>query len=227
MKKILAIILALTCVFAMFSCGKEGIEDQVESIERMYSVSAPTKIVATTSSTFGNIVLDGTYTYVTGKIDGKIATVEQSVYEELASVEDGKGEIITGAVKTVSSTKEFHEDLGIRESYNGAFKNWTDGYNFAPVAGDIAIDLAFENLKDVKYENNTLSFTVTSDKTAAVLGEDYAQDADIAVAIVNDGSVVTSITMSYTLEAEGDYPETAVVISISYEYDIQEVTLVK
>jgi len=223
MKKILAIILALASVFAMFSCGSDGIEDEVKNIQTMYSASTPTKIATTTTNTLGTTVLNGTYTLVTGKIDGKLATVMQYSQDEIASIDDGKGEIITGAVKTVSGSKEFHEDMGVR--IDG--KNWEEGFNFAPAAGDIAIDLTFENLKDVKYENNTLTFVIAADKTAAVLGEANAINADVAVTIVNDGAVITGITMSYTLEAEGDFPETVVVVTTSYEYDIQEVTLVK
>ena len=223
MKKILAIILALASVFAMFSCGGDGIEEQVEAVKTMYSVSTPTKIATTTTNTIGNTVLDGTYTLITGKIDGKLATVMQFEYEEFATVDEGKGEIITGAVKTVSGSREFHEDRGVRE--NGG--KWEEGFNFAPSAGDIALNLDLENLTEVKYENNTLSFIIPADKTAAVLGEENAIEADVAVSIVNDGAVITGITMNYTLEAEGDYPETVVVVTTSYEYDIQEVTLVK
>ena len=217
MKKILAIILVLCSVFAMFSCDDGEIGDTVATISSMYAVSTPTKIATTSKTTMGNVELDGTYTLVTGKVNGKVATVSLFEYEEIASIDEGSGEVITGAIKTVKGSK------GVRE--NGG--SWTDGYNFAPVAGDIAINLDMDNLTDVLFENNVLTFSVAADKTAAVFGENNAIDADVSVTITNDGAVITGITMQYTLEASGDYPEAVIVITTSYEYDIQEVTLTK
>ena len=232
MKKIIALVLALTCSIALFSCGKkDGIEKDVKDVASMYESSAPTKIVTTVKNTVGTREYDAEYTLVTGKIGDKIATVYTYWYEKLRSVEDGANSEIVGPEEIVKGSREFLEDSGVRE--NGG--KWDDeGYNFAPAAGDIAIDLKFSNLVDPKYENNVLTFSVAPDKAqdvlAVVLGEDLDEGAiagNVSVTITNAGSVITGITVVYTVAATDDYPEIVTTVSAVYTYDLEKITLTK
>ncbi len=223
MKKIIALLLSVVCVFSIVSCKDNGETDIIKAVNDKYAISAPTKIVTTSTHTIGNKTLNGTYTLVTGKIDGLIATVSEYSYEKFATVEEGAGDTETPFYTTVKGSKEFLENRGIR--VDGG--EWTDGFNFAPVAGDIAINITKDNVKDAKYENGVFTCVVANDKTVEVFGEGNAPAADVTVTVKDDGAVITGITLSYTIPATEDYPETVVVITTVYTYDLEQVTLVK
>ena len=225
MKKIIALLLALTCVFALFSCGEEepDIESQVNSVIKMYEASAPTKISTVTVTKIGNITLNGTYTLVTGKIDGMIATVQQNTYEKLADIESGSTSTITSVIETVKESKEFVQDKGVR--INGG--TWNDGFNFAPVAGDIALGFTYKQLINPEYKDGVLTCKIAAGNTGVIFGEDNAIDSDVVITIVNDGASITGVTLSYTIPEDDEYPAQEVTITTTYTYDLEEVTLVK
>lgn len=223
MKKIIAIILAITCAFAMFSCQEEK-ADPIETLNAMYKASVPTKVVTDTTEVLGSITLTGTSTLKTGKIDGKIATTYTYSYQELRSIEDGVDSVEKPWIE-VSGTKEYYEDKGVR--VNGG--SWdSDEFNFAPAAGSIAINISNENIKDFKEDaaTKTVTFTVAADKSAAVFGEENAIAANVSVTITHDGAVITGITLSYTVEStEDEYPDAVVTIKTVYTYDLEEITI--
>ena len=223
MKKIIAIILAITCVFAMFSCqGKKA--DPIESLNEMYKASAPTKVVTNTTEVLGSITLTGTYTLKTGKIDGKIATTYTYSYQELRAIEDGLASVEKPWIE-ISGSKEYLEDKGVR--VNGG--SWDEeGFNFAPAAGSIAFNVSKDNVTDLVADDaaKTVTFKVAADKTAAVFGEENAIGADVSVTVTHDGAVITGATLSYTVaSAEDEYPDTVVEIKIAYTYDLEEITI--
>lgn len=234
MKKIIAVILALTCVFAFASCDEsEGAGNGIENFVKMYSVSEPTKVVTTYVTKLGNVEFDGSSTLVTGTINGKEATVYTYEYKTLQSVEYGAGEEITPIWgETVKGSREYLEDKG--ERTDGG--SWYEGFNFAPTAGSISISLREDNLKNVSYNVNgkihTLSFTVEAAKCSAVFGEGYEIGSDAQVTVTGDGAVVTGITVTYIapLVSENEevvYPNAQITISTSYTYVLEEITLVK
>lgn len=231
MKKIIALILALTCSIALFSCEKEGIESDVKNVASMYASSAPTKIVATVKNTVGTRVYEGEHVLVTGKIGDKVATVYTYWYEEIRGVEEGSDSEILGPEKTVEGSLEYLEDSGLRE--NGG--KWDDeGYNFAPAAGAIAINLKFSSLINPKYENNVLTFEVAPanavDVLGVIVGEDLDENAiteNISVTVKNAGSVITGITVAYTIAQTDDYPSVVTTIDVVYTYDLEKITLTK
>ena len=242
MKKIIALVLALACSFALFACGEEevvtnGVLDTIE----YYSNSQPTRVETVTCQTIldddGETAveeLDGYYLLVTGKINGKIATVKTYTQDVLRSVEDGSKVEIVPPVDTQSGSEEYLEGYGRR--INGGQWN-PDGYNFSPAIGSIAIGITEANITNWKYEeaqyNNTLSFTVANAKIAEVFGADedgipaIEADSDVEVVITNNGAVVTGITISYSVEMKGDFPARNVTISVTYGYAVEEVTLTK
>lgn len=223
MKKIIAIILAITCAFAMFSCqGKKA--DPIDTLNAMYKASAPTKVVTDTTEVLGSITLTGTSTLKTGKIDGKIATTYTYSYQELRSIEDGVSSVEKPWIE-VSGSKEYYEDKGVR--IDGG--SWDDeGFNFAPSAGSIAVNVTKDNVTDLVADDaaKTITFKVAADKTAEVFGEENAIGADVSVTVTHDGVVVTGTTLSYTVEGtEDEYPDAVVTIKIAYSYDLEEITI--
>ena len=230
MKKIIAIILAITCVFALFSCGDDGVEADVASINEMYKNSAPTLTVVETTQDFGSgDPLEGRYVLQTGKVGGAVATVYTYSYEVLRSVEDGAGSEIKKVQEAITGSKEFLEGKGVRE--NGGQWN-PDGYNFAPLAGAMALNLDMKNLTDPVYANNTLNFKVAVDKAQEVFGtiinndlEEDAIAADLEVEIKHAGSVITSVVIKYAITGEDDYPDSQVIVKATYSYDLQKITM--
>lgn len=221
MKKILAVILAVVCIFAMFSCG----EDEVFSnMDTKFASSVPTRIVTTTTQVIGNTTLNGNYELKTGSVDGKVATVAVYSYDELNKIEEGSGEDITTAVKTVSGSKEFYAGKGVR--IDGG--SWADGYNFAPIAGSISLEINEKNVLEYTYENNTFTCKVSKEKAAEVLKIDVTPSSDVSVVITDNGAEITSVTIEYTIvDADENYPDTVVKIETQYYYGLQEVTFVK
>lgn len=242
MKKIIALLLALACSFALFACGEEevvtnGVLDTIS----YYENSQPTRVETVTSQIILDDdgestveVLNGNYLLVTGKINGKIATVKTYTQDILRSIEEGSGNEVLPPKTTVSGSEEYLEDYGYR--MDGG--NWDpNGYNFSPAMGAIKIGITEANVGAYTYDeakyNNTLTFTVANDKIGEVFGLDdegepviYA-DSDVSVVITNNGSVVTSITLSYSVDADGDYPARNVTVSVTYGYAVEEVTLTK
>ena len=49
--------------------------------------------------------------------------------------------------------------------------------------------------------------------------------SDVEVTITNDGALINSITISYSIEATRYYPERRVVMTTNYEYKSQRVEL--
>ncbi len=223
MKKIIAIILAITCAFAMFSC-QEKKADPIDTLNAMYKASAPTKVVTNTTEVLGSITLSGTSTLKTGKIDGKIATTYTYSYQELREIEDGISSI-EKPWKEVAGSKEYLEDKGVR--INGG--KWDeDGFNFAPSTGSIIVKITKDNTTDFVADEatKTITFKVAAEKTAEVFGEDNAIAADVTVTVTHDGAVVTSTALSYTLESsEDEYPDAVVTVKVDYTYDLEEITI--
>jgi len=237
MKKIIALILALCCVFAVVSCNGDAPEevDGVKEFTRLYSVSAPTRVETSYTALLGTVPLKGSQTLVTGSLsDGREATQLTYSYYKLQDVASGAGSVITPIIgkDPISGSREYVKGEG--ERYNGGAWD-AAGMNFAPKAGSIAKKLDETKIKDVVYSENggkkTLSFTVEADNTSDVLGEGYEVLSDVSVVITADSAVITGITISYTADVEAKkgvkYPAAKITMATSYTYGIEIVTLVK
>lgn len=252
---ILCLILSFTCVFALASCGEcdehvdkdgdnkcdecgEDYTAPVDGVARTltcYSNSLPTKVVFVAKQEFFEVEdgqkfvvydLDTETVLVTGKVNGVDATVETTMRETLRAVTEGKD--ILSAIAVQNTTREYLEGRGIR--LDGADWN-AAGANFAPTLGSIAIGIGNGNVTNVTYTeapyNNVLTCTVPRDKIASVFGSKVTltSDTDIQLTIVNDGAVITSLTLTYGVKASGNYPERKVSVVVNYDYNVQKVTL--
>lgn len=244
MKKIIALILALCCVFVMAACKKNGEPtpptteesvDGVETFKNLFALSAPTKVVTNQTTALESVTLKGSSTLVTGALnDGSAATVYTYSYEILQGIEEGAGEVITPIWTTEEGSREYVEGLG--ERYDGG--TWDEnGKNFAPTAGSIVINLDSAKLQNCVYSANgdvkTLSFTVKAKDVASVFGSDASGiKSDVSATISANAAVITGIDISYTIDLvpedeDLEYPDVLVKISTVYSYGIQEITLVK
>lgn len=223
MKKIIALILVLASSFALFSCGES--KDIVKKVNKMYTAIMPTKIVTETTQTLGETVLTGKYELTMGAIDGKSVSTLFCSYQKLRSIEDGSGATEELPWENVVFTKEYHEDKGLRE--NGG-KWQKDGYDFAPILEDIALEISAKDVQDVKEDESTktITFVVAKDNAAKVFGDDMAPESDVTVTITHDGAAIMSLTLSYTVPSEKKgHPDIVTTIETVYSYEPQEITI--
>lgn len=242
MKKIIAMILALACVFAVSSCGDEPEvqktpeELAIEATLGCYEASVPTRVQTNVERVYGEnyYVLKGEYILETGKTaDGLVITVQTYEQDKLRLVEEGADDVVLDPIYTETGSEEFLEGKGRRTDG----KKWVDGANFAPSAGSIALNLPLDKLTEITYTeakySNVLSFTVPEDNAAEIFGADKKGncildvESDVKVTITNNGAVVTGVTIEYTVEEDDDFPGQTVVIDTVYGYEIQAPALVK
>ena len=245
MKKIIVFLLiAALCVPGLFSCqAPDGtstipstiptVNNQeltpVQSVAAMYRVSQPTKVVAHTEQVIVEEVLslECHYEIVTGYVDNTAASVYKADIQEIRSIEEGgQNEEVKELIKSYSRVVESIEGIGSRTNggdWDAEGTVWTIG------RGRMSIKLDDANVKNVKYENHVLTCVIPLAKVAKVLGETYAQDidSDVALTIVDDGAVVTSIQLSYYLKAneEANLDRTVMYVKVDYTYDIEKITI--
>ena len=102
--------------------------------------------------------------------------------------------------------------------------------------GTIAIKFTEEDVMKVEYEElgeykNKLTFTVHNKNIEKVFGYDYngnnliEADSNVEVEIINNGAVVTSVTISYSIDASVDFPERVITITTTYSYDVEKIEI--
>ena len=195
MKKILALILVIGCIFAFASCNlissivpggsSEPAKETVKDIQKAIDESAPrgASVTVTLKSDLGD--LNGSYN-VSYNDDGS-ATVNYS-YERfneftLDSVKNDFKSTYTGTV-TVSADGQLSEEIGGVASVEA-------------VSFDIELDEKY--FKSVTVSSSVLKGVVKAENTYEVLGVDIAYDVELV--IFTGSGRVTSIVISYESES--------------------------
>ena len=237
MKKILAFILvAALCVTALTSCDminnllgnntEEPKDNTLTNIASMYSMSSPTKVVATTEQKIGSYELNCNYELVTGYVDNSLASVYTVTTEELRTVEEGGNtEEVKDMIKSTTKKTEAIEGFGART--NGG--EWDpEGAVWAIGRGRMAINLQEDAVTNVNYADHTLTLVVPKENAATVLGADYAKNisSNVEITIVDDGAVITSIELHYYLAGDGaNLGESEMTVKVLYTYDLERITI--
>lgn len=253
---ILSLALSLTCILALASCGCEHVDENgdkvcdkcsepyaadvngLEETVACYENSLPTKVVTTSKQSFFEYEDDEKFVayelnsetvLVTGKVEGLDATVETTTREILRTIASDENK--NPVIQETTSTVEYLEGYG-RRTDGG---NWISALpNHAPTLGSIALNITKMNINNATYtengEINELKFTVSKDKVSDVFGKSVGElqsDTDITVTVINDGAVVTSVKVSYGIEAYENYPERLVELEVVYDYSVQVVNIAK
>jgi len=223
MKKIIAVLLTLSvAVFALAACGGKN---DVDTVGDMFKLSVPTKAVVSIAQTSGDVLLETQKTLTTGFVGGKNAAVLISETDRLISVEEaGAGDTVVGSIVTDTEVMEYLEGKGVR--VNGG--KWdSKAESFVSPEGPMSLNLSSELIKNFEYKDNLLRCIVSAENTAEVFG--YAEDLPVSVSveITDDGAVITSVIISYTLpeDADAQVAETDVTIKCFYFYDIQNIEI--
>lgn len=239
MKKIIAILLVIVCMFSVASCSLFGKDEEDETTnpalklyKDMLATSVPTQSVTVVEHTLGKTKFESTYTLTTGMVDGKAAT---TLVSEVQSLNDVTSNDLDHIVTTV--TKEWYlEGKGTKVNN----KAWNEeGKNFAPVAGSLWFNLKEENFSEISYDEaaSTLVLTIPADKASTVLGyyigseDEFEYDATLT--IVAAGGRIVNIKIEYTIDAttvgdidsQIDIDEIDVVIEATYSYGLQEINM--
>ena len=230
MKKIISIVLALACAFAMFSCGGESadpIDKAIKEISDMYNAVSPSMVHTVTTRDFGSYSLVDESTLKVGNVDGYAASVLEYSNQQIRDIDSGAMSEILDPIKSETGKLEYHEDLGLRETKNGASGKWDeDGEDFAPATGANALKITKETVKDFTIDeaNKTYKFTVLAENTEAVLG--YSIAFDVNVVIVHSGADIISVELSYKETGSvKNHPEISVVVKAEYSYESQLITI--
>lgn len=190
MKKILALILIVGCIFAFASCDIFGGKDEkppvdISTIQKAIDESAPSsaKITVKLNSVLGD--LNGEYNVVFNDDGSANVMYSYELFNEFNadSIELGPKSTYTGAV-TISANGELSEEIGGVASAEA-------------VSFDIALDDAL--FETVSVESSVLKGTIKADNTYDVLG--VALDYDAELVILTGNGRVTSIVINYVAES--------------------------
>ena len=101
--------------------------------------------------------------------------------------------------------------------------------SFAMSRADVDGDLYEKDAEIIEYLLNNMPFTIPEGNAATVLGEEYAQNikGDVQVKIVDDGAVVTTVDLTYTLAGDGaNLADSVMTVKVVYTYDLERITIV-
>ena len=255
MKKIIGFLLIISlCLPALFACDnlKDSLPSEIPQVNtdekelsdvakvaKMYEVSAPTKVVATTKQVLVKDVLelDGSYEMLTGYVNGVAAYIFTSNTESIRTVEEGGKNDEVKAIKVPTEIiEEYIEGIGLRVSTTvdnqttvGDWDNNPEIETKAIGKGKMAINIKDKYLTDVEYKDGVLSFTIPKDKVSSVLGKTYAKyiSGDVKVVITNDGAQITSIELEYTISGDtsSNVGASKMYVKVEYSYDIEKITI--
>ena len=190
MKKIIALLLALTCVFALVACGDDpaptpdgGDTPNYENLAPFTAAIAASNPASASISvsqiaTQFNVTMNGEYDVVYNE-DGS-ATIEYS-YDKFNEITDETTEVTT----TVTGTATVAADGTVTGSVNSTVT--------AATAIKVALDGA--KLGDYTVEAGALIAKVSAADTAAIIGVAISADVTLTITIANDK--VATMTISY------------------------------
>ena len=206
MKKLICLILALTCslgvTLAFTSCGEE---EETPAIFEIAKTSAPTKIVTQVDYTDKNGQdLDGEYVM---EIEGN-NSIFNFEYSRYRTIEEGVSDGNTDRIKVIKGTVYFKDG-----------KTSTDGEVWdseAVTAVDIKLNIDPALLTDAKIseDGQTLTATIAKDKAVEVIGTDLSAADSIALEVKTNGTNLTFVTVSCTTVSGG-----TMVVRTSYSYN--------
>ena len=198
MKKIICLILALACCFALFACGET--DETLEAYLGAINASEPTNITTLTTHTRGDVYYNGIYeTVITA--DGFVFNYE---YEEKAPV---TADSTTGSVITKSG----------EIVYDG--KTYVVNGEATTVAPDMAymsltLNLTAETVGEYRLsrDGNTLTAEISSEQVKAIFGTEISATA-ATLTLKLAGGRLSRVNLAYTT-----LDNTEVFVETSYTY---------
>lgn len=181
MKKILTLILVLTCAFALFACGEDPAPVYTEEAADFITAFGATtvsslKVTVTAETAEGTL----TSTYTTAYNADKTGTMTYSI-ETIPGLDSTENlEVLTGTI-TCDASGKWSDDGAI------SGKLGATGVNF---------DIDSSVIKTFTVDGNVLAITVPAADTQAVIG--YAVGSDALISVIKADGQISSITLTYT-----------------------------
>ncbi len=208
MKRIICLLLAVVCVFALSSCGDKELEGFIELID----ASEPTRIV--------------TQTQVSAEVEGEVVSLSGRFVTDI----DGKNSVTAYKYQRFAIPGVDPADADDIMSIEGTVyykdgKFSEDGENWSaesPDLGALLLDFNFtaESVANYKISGGgtVLTATLTLDEAAAVFGKTFENIKDSSVKLVmeTNGNHLTKKSIEYTV-LNGE-TESTVFVETSYTY---------
>lgn len=200
MKKIIALMLVVGCIFALTSCnlfndsdtndngddvGKVDNSEGIAAIQSVIDASAPdiAQISVVLNSSLG--VLNGEYVVTYNEDGSAVVNYTYELFNDFSedSIADSFKSTYTGVVTVMP-------DGTVSDNLNGIA-------SVEAITFDITLDQ--EKLQNVILSANTINAKITKDNTLSVLGVALDYDANIVISIGKNG--VASVAISYVSAA--------------------------
>lgn len=199
MKKIICLVLALACCFALFACNKT--DETLEAFLGVVNSSEPTNITTLTTHTRQDVYYSGEYkTEMTE--DGFVFTYE---YEEKAPVVAGS---TTGSVVTKKGE--------IVYDGNSYVVNGGEPTTAAPDVAymSLTLNLTAQNIGEYRLsrDGNTLTAELSADQVKAIFGTEISATA-ATLTLKIAGGRLSRVNLEYTTA-----DSTEVLVETSYTY---------
>ena len=186
MKKIIALVLAVGCIFALASCKKKV--ENVDLVDREAVAAVQAKLDAAAPET----------AKITVVLDAELGTLN-GTYDVTYDMEDGSATVVYSYDKfnEIGSGKDLKETVGpntVTVSADGILSEEIGGVGAVEaLTFDINLDPA--KLISASYNANILTAKVKASFTKAVLGVAVASDVTVMISTTTLG--IASITISY------------------------------
>ena len=241
MKKLIAILLVLACMFALAACGggssntpvtpltppaANETQDILDALADLIKTSVPTQSKVNTVTGTADVNLKSETVITMGEISGKEAALyvhEEEVFNDLGALE---------AKSLVVETMEFVDGMGLRvnAAKGGAWE--PDGASFVRRIMPYRMELDATMIKSllVNESRTEFSFVIPQENASDVLtGIDSKTIAsmlsDISVTIKTDGTAVTYMELNYTTKSAPHFENPTIKVVAEYSYDLQSITL--
>ena len=192
MKKILALLLALTCIFAVFACQNDPADNGGNNNDN----NTPTVSVADFNAAIAST--NPTLTIITGKVTSDLGVLNSRF--EIAYNEDGSAVINC----TYEKFNKVEESTDVKTEYTATIVRNADGtyegaegVDTAGVTAGTAIDLTkiAAEAVTINEKGDTLTATVVKADTEKVFGT--ALSADVALTVTMDGGQIDLIKLVF------------------------------
>ena len=210
MKKIICILLILTCVFAVASCKKDPAPTptpqpapQPEVINDIIAKSAPTKIVSIVEYVTATDTLKSVYTTEIDRVNNKARLIYD--INELGNIAAGDPERI------MHYAGEIYYADGAVKHYTDS--SWSTAVGLAP---DFKLDMSRALFAEyvVSEDGTTVTGKVTGENVAKVLGIEGLGATEMTVKVMTNGTYIYSLDITYTTSTGA-----TVVVNTSYTYN--------
>ena len=222
MKKIICLLLAILCTFAIVSCNQDTPDEtpdgnqnngptvsELDTLIGIIESSLPTKIVTHVDYKYGEDTFKGRYTTTVDRASEK--SQFDFSYQRLAI----PGEDISDSHIMTIAGSVYYKDGQVSNTEGAEWQS--PGYGYL----EFSLDFSETKLDNVTFTNDgdDLTATISADNAIRVFGTAIDADGDITISIDTNGEYLYSVMISYTAK------DTGAKVTVNTTYDYAKVSL--